>query len=89
MTNGEDKPRLTEDEKKANHIASEQKRRMAIRQGFDRLTELVPGLEGLGRSEGTVLARTVEFLKEQIEERNRLLKELEKRGVQVDEKDRL
>jgi len=47
--------RLTEQEKKNNHIASEQKRRNAIRDGFDRLTELIPGCEGQGRSEGMVL----------------------------------
>ena len=35
-----DKPRLTEQEKKNNHIASEQKRRQAIREGFDRLAEI-------------------------------------------------
>ncbi|KAK4449422.1 hypothetical protein QBC34DRAFT_404886 [Podospora aff. communis PSN243] len=89
IANGDDKPRLTEVEKKANHIASEQKRRQAIRQGFDRLTELVPGLEGQGRSEGIVLSKTVDFIKEQIEERKRLIKELEERGVVVDDKDKL
>lgn len=50
--------RLTEQEKKNNHIASEQKRRNAIRDGFDRLTELIPGCEGQGRSEGMVLGRS-------------------------------
>ncbi|KAG9714418.1 hypothetical protein KCU73_g16218, partial [Aureobasidium melanogenum] len=44
-----DKPRLTEQEKKNNHIASEQKRRQAIREGFDRLAEIVPGMSGQGR----------------------------------------
>src|SRR5206468_1851686 len=52
-----ERPRLTEQEKKTNHIASEQKRRMAIREGFDRLTEIVPGLEGQGRSESIVLKK--------------------------------
>jgi hypothetical protein len=53
-----ERPRLTEQEKKNNHIASEQKRRMAIREGFDRLTEMVPGLEGQGRSESIVLKKS-------------------------------
>jgi heteromeric Ino2p/Ino4p transcription factor len=53
------------------------------------LTELVPGLEGQGRSEGIVLSKTVEYVKEQIEERKRLVKELDERGVAVDERDRL
>jgi len=30
---------------------------MAIREGFDRLTEIVPGLEGQGRSESIVLKK--------------------------------
>ncbi|KAK0391954.1 hypothetical protein NLU13_1452 [Sarocladium strictum] len=82
----EEKPRLTEEEKKQNHIASEQKRRQAIREGFDRLTELVPGLEGQGRSEGLVLKRTVEFMREQIAERQNLVERVEGAGGDVDEK---
>lgn len=53
--NAADKPRLTEEEKKINHIASEQKRRQAIREGFDQLASLTPGMEGQGRSEALVL----------------------------------
>ncbi|KAG8674814.1 Transcription factor [Fusarium poae] len=82
---GDEKPRLTEEEKKQNHIASEQKRRQAIREGFDRLTELVPGLEGQGRSEGLVLKRTVDYMRDQIAERQRLIAQIEAAGGQVDE----
>ncbi|KAF9875809.1 helix-loop-helix DNA-binding domain-containing protein [Colletotrichum karsti] len=82
----EEKPRLTEAEKKQNHIASEQKRRQAIREGFDRLTELVPGLEGQGRSEGLVLKRTVEFMRDQLAERQALVDRIESTGAEVDEK---
>ncbi len=67
----------------------EQKRRQAIREGFDRMTELVPGLEGQGRSEGLVLKRTVEFMNETIEERRRLIREIEARGGKVDNQDRV
>ncbi|PHH76251.1 hypothetical protein CDD80_1700 [Ophiocordyceps camponoti-rufipedis] len=81
----EEKPRLTEEEKKQNHIASEQKRRQAIREGFDRLTELVPGLEGQARSEGLVLKRTVAFMRHQLQERLRLIDAVEKAGGYVDE----
>jgi heteromeric Ino2p/Ino4p transcription factor len=80
-----EKPRLTEQEKKNNHIASEQKRRAAIREGFDRLTELVPGLEGQGRSESIVLKKTVDFLREKLEERKDLVREIEERGGIVKE----
>ncbi|KZF22084.1 hypothetical protein L228DRAFT_268578 [Xylona heveae TC161] len=85
MTPANDKPRLTEQEKKNNHIASEQKRRQAIREGFDRLTELVPGLEGQGRSESVVLKRTIDFMREQLEERRRLVARVEASGGVVSE----
>lgn len=80
-----EKPRLTDQEKKNNHIASEQKRRAAIREGFDRLTELVPGLEGQGRSESIVLQKTVDFIHTQLQERQNLIAEIESRGGRVDE----
>ncbi|TWU76386.1 hypothetical protein ED733_006532 [Metarhizium rileyi] len=81
----DEKPRLTEEEKKQNHIASEQKRRQAIREGFDRLTELVPGLEGQGRSEGLVLKRTVEYMRLQVQERRALIERIEQSGGHVDD----
>ncbi|KAI1432583.1 hypothetical protein GGR50DRAFT_673718 [Xylaria sp. CBS 124048] len=81
----DEKPRLTEEEKKQNHIASEQKRREAIRAGFDRLCNLVPGLEGQGRSEGVVLKRTVNYMRVQLQERKRLVEAAEARGEHVPE----
>ena len=80
-----DKPRLTEQEKKTNHIASEQKRRAAIREGFDRLTELVPGLEGQGRSESVVLRKSVDFMRMKLQERRDLVAEIETQGGRIDE----
>ncbi|KAJ5578583.1 transcriptional regulator family: Helix-loop-helix [Penicillium hispanicum] len=80
-----DKPRLTDQEKKNNHIASEQKRRAAIREGFDRLTELVPGLEGQGRSESIVLQKTVDFIHLKLQERQGLIAEIENKGGRVDD----
>ncbi|KAK0612958.1 hypothetical protein B0T17DRAFT_511320 [Bombardia bombarda] len=79
----EERTRLTEAEKKKNHIASEQKRRQAIREGFDLLSALVPGLEGQGRSEALVLRRTVELMLKAIEERRRLINEMRALGVEV------
>ncbi|ROW14269.1 hypothetical protein VPNG_04241 [Cytospora leucostoma] len=76
----DDKPRLTEEQKRQNHISSEQKRRQAIRDGFDKVASLVPGLEGQGRSEGHVLNVTVQFILEKIEERRQLVEEIEARG---------
>ncbi|KAK5797574.1 hypothetical protein VI817_003865 [Penicillium citrinum] len=80
-----EKPRLTDQEKKNNHIASEQKRRAAIREGFDRLTELVPGLEGQGRSESIVLQKTVDFIHLKLQERHNLIAEIESKGGRVDD----
>ncbi|KAI1405443.1 hypothetical protein F4819DRAFT_425074 [Hypoxylon fuscum] len=79
----DEKPRLTEEEKKHNHIASEQKRREAIRAGFDRLCNLVPGLEGHGRSEGFVLKETVKYMKEQMAKRRQLAEEAEAKGIPI------
>lgn len=48
---------LTEAEKKANHIASEQKRRQNIRLGFEQLIEVVPSLSQGNRSEALILQK--------------------------------
>jgi heteromeric Ino2p/Ino4p transcription factor len=67
-----DKPRLTEQEKKNNHIASEQKRRQAIREGFDRLAEIVPTMSGQGRSEAVMLSATVTYMRSQLAKKDAL-----------------
>ncbi|KAK0733384.1 hypothetical protein B0T26DRAFT_633159 [Lasiosphaeria miniovina] len=85
MSDQDDKPRLTEEERKANHIASaEQKRRQAIRDGFDRLSVIVPGMVGMARSEGVVLRHTIGLIHEQLKEREALIRELEAKGETVD-----
>ncbi|KAK9687331.1 Transcription factor, variant 2 [Basidiobolus ranarum] len=48
---------LTEEEKKANHIASEQKRRQNIRIGFEQLVDIVPTLSQCHRSESAILQK--------------------------------
>jgi len=68
---------------------TEQKRREAIREAFDRLTDIVPGTKGLARSEHVVLANTCEHIVEQLVERQRLVEEMEKKGVKVDDEDKL
>ena len=71
--NAAERPRLTERQKKENHIRSEQKRREAIREGFDRLAAIVPGMEGQGRSEAVVLEATLQHMREQIAKRKELI----------------
>jgi heteromeric Ino2p/Ino4p transcription factor len=76
-----DRPRLTEAQKKENHIRSEQKRREAIREGFDRLASIVPGLEGLGRSEAVVLGGAIKLMRDKIVEREALIVQAKLRGI--------
>ena len=77
--------RLTEQEKKDNHISSEKKRREAIRAGFDALADIVPGLQGQARKEGHVLELTNEYLKAQMEERRMLINQMDQAGIAVPE----
>ncbi|KAJ6441962.1 bHLH family transcription factor [Purpureocillium lavendulum] len=64
--NGAKPPRenLSEEQKRENHIRSEQKRRTLIKEGFDDLGDLVPGLKGGGFSKSTTLAMAAEWLEE-------------------------
>ncbi|ESZ90615.1 hypothetical protein SBOR_9003 [Sclerotinia borealis F-4128] len=55
---------LTENQKRENHIKSEQKRRTLIREGFEDLGELVPGLRGGGFSKSAILVMTADWLEE-------------------------
>ena len=58
---------LTEDQKRENHIKSEQKRRTLIREGFEDLGELVPGLRGGGFSKSAVLIMAADWLEDTIQ----------------------
>jgi hypothetical protein len=55
---------LTEEQKRENHIKSEQKRRTVIREGFENLGELVPGVKSGGFSKSTLLIMAANSLKE-------------------------
>ncbi|KAI9279161.1 hypothetical protein BY458DRAFT_503344 [Sporodiniella umbellata] len=65
---------LTEEEKRNNHIASEQKRRGMIRTGFKDLTEIVPTLKNINNSKSTVLFKAVDYIR-YLEKRNKNLRE--------------
>jgi len=78
-----DKPRLSEQEKKNNHIASEQKRRQAIREGFDEIADIVPGLKGQGRSEAVVLQGATGHIRKLLADRFRLVQQARKAGLDV------
>ena len=55
---------LTEEQKRENHIRSEQKRRTLIKEGFDDLGELVPGLKAGGFSKSATLTMAADWLDE-------------------------
>ncbi|KAF9212581.1 hypothetical protein BGZ59_006583 [Podila verticillata] len=65
---------LTEEEKRANHIASEQKRRNTIRNGFKDMTDIIPDLKDINSSKSTILFKAVDFIK-YLEKRNKTLQE--------------
>jgi Helix-loop-helix DNA-binding domain len=65
---------LTEEEKRANHIASEQKRRNTIRTGFKELTDIIPTLKNINNSKSTILFKAVEYIR-YLERRNRGLRD--------------
>lgn len=64
---------LTEDQKKTNHIISEQKRRDLIKQGYDGIREMVPALKDVKYSKGAMLEAAADWL-EDIVQCNRDLK---------------
>ncbi|KAI8344768.1 hypothetical protein BC941DRAFT_387572 [Chlamydoabsidia padenii] len=72
---------LTEDEKRANHIASEQKRRNAIRTGFKDMTDIIPTLKNINHSKSTILFKAVEYIRH-LDKRNRGLRD-KLRALQV------
>lgn len=45
----------------------------------------MPGLEGQGRSEGLVLKRTVDFMRQKLDERRVMIERIENAGGRVDD----
>lgn len=80
-----DKTRLTDQQKKKNHIESEKKRREAIREGFERLSKIIPECEGQARSEAVVLQKTVAYLREQLDKKDELRKQAYANGWTEDQ----
>ena len=83
------KGRLSEKEKNTNHKDAENKRRNAIRDQFLELSRIVPGTEGMERSEYVMLRKTVAYLTDCLEERRKLLGILERKGFSDEELDTL
>lgn len=58
---------LTEEQKRENHIRSEQKRRGTIKEGFDDLAFIVPGLQNGGYSKSIILNMTGDWLEKLVQ----------------------
>lgn len=71
---------LSESQKRENHIRSEQKRRTLIKEGFDDLCELVPGLKGGGFSKSTMLTMAAEWLEQLLQGNQTLSTQLQGMG---------
>lgn len=71
---------LSEEQKRENHIRSEQKRRTLIKEGFDDLCELVPGLKGGGFSKSTMLTMAADWLEQLLEGNQTLTAQLKGLG---------
>ncbi|KAF3052683.1 hypothetical protein E8E11_005358 [Didymella keratinophila] len=65
---------LSEEQKRSNHILSEQKRRNLIKRGFDDLHDLVPEIRNGGLSKSSVLMEAANFLDKLIADNRELLK---------------
>ncbi|KAK3117058.1 hypothetical protein LTR53_001937 [Teratosphaeriaceae sp. CCFEE 6253] len=83
--NAQNQSRLSDAEKKRNHIVSEAKRREAIREQFVNLANLVPGMEGQGRSEAMVLQATVDYMREQLTRKEELRERAIRNGMSNEE----
>jgi hypothetical protein len=58
---------LTEDQKRENHIKSEQKRREVIKKGFEDLGDIVPEAKGGQFSKSAILVMTAEWLEQMLQ----------------------
>lgn len=81
MSSPAQKTRLTADQKKQNHIESERKRREAIRQGFETLSEIVPDSKGKASSEGVVLGNALQHIKNLQAKKDELRKEAQAKNA--------
>lgn len=77
------KARLTSAQKNTNHRDAENKRRDGIRGQFKELTELVPGTEGLAKSEERVAALTADHIEDELTQVRAMVQEMDAKGIPV------
>ena len=69
---------LTEEQRRNNHIHSEQKRRNTIKGGYDELISFVPGLKAGGFSRSASMTQAVDWLKELMQNNVQLRDQLDR-----------
>lgn len=72
---------LSEEQKRANHIKSEQKRRTDIKNAFHDVQEIVPEIRGQGLSKSVILSNTVEYLERLLKGNEELAEKLRAAGI--------
>ena len=73
---------LSDNEKRMNHVVSEQRRRKLIKDGFEQLVEIIPGLNDVNStSKSTVLFKTAEYIKELEQRVEMLTRELNRKNA--------
>ncbi|CCH46634.1 hypothetical protein BN7_6229 [Wickerhamomyces ciferrii] len=78
---------LSDEEKKKHHIESENKRRKAIRDAFEKLVSLNPDLKPSdNRSEILILNKSAEYIQLLHRDNQSLVEQLELKGINVDER---
>ncbi|SCW01579.1 LAFE_0E02762g1_1 [Lachancea fermentati] len=74
--------KLSADQKRENHVSSEQRRRQAMRDSYDKLVEVVPGIEKAeNRSELLIYTKTYHYLMWLYARNSTLRKELGEKAV--------
>ena len=73
---------LTEAQKRENHIKSEQKRRLAIKEGFEDLAFIIPNLQNGGYSKSNTLSIAGEWIQSLVDGNRKLEQLLSKSNVQ-------
>ncbi|KAK3364924.1 hypothetical protein B0T24DRAFT_670434 [Lasiosphaeria ovina] len=87
MSNQDDNQRLAEEEarfaakerrKMIKDALFEYRRQQTIRVGLERLSAVIPGAEGKAHSERVVIKHTIDYIREELKEREARLRELDK-----------
>lgn len=76
---------MTDQEKKANHIRSERKRRDNVRAGMIKLSHMIPGAHELFKSEIKMVDAYTKYVEQLLVERQAMVQRLEDKGSFVEE----